>query len=45
MYAGTLAGLDCYLVTDCRIDNLEHPWNGKQGTFVEMVDMLAGLWE
>ncbi|MCI5858154.1 MAG: HAD family hydrolase [Agathobacter sp.] len=43
MYAGTLAGLDCYLVTDCRIDHPEHPWNGKQGTFAEMVDMLAGL--
>lgn len=43
MYAGTLAGLDCYLVTDCRIPSPKHPWAGAQGTFAELVDMLRAL--
>lgn len=43
MYAGTLAGLDCYLVTDCRIPDEKHPWNGAQGTFADMVEMLRNL--
>lgn len=43
MYAGSVAGLDCYLVIDCRIEDSKHPWSGKSGTFAEMVEMLERL--
>lgn len=43
MYAGTLAGMDCYLVTDTVIESKDHPWNGPRGTFAEMVEMLKAL--
>jgi len=43
MYAGTLAGMDCYLVTDCIEASEEHPWNGPKGTFTEMIKMLESL--
>lgn len=43
MYAGTLAGLNCYLVTDTRIASEKHPWTGESGTFAEMVEMLKAL--
>lgn len=43
MYAGTKAGLSCYLVTDCRIPDPKHPWQGKQGTFPELVEYLKAL--
>jgi FMN phosphatase YigB (HAD superfamily) len=43
MYAGSLAGLDCYLVTDCMIADEKHPWEGAKGTFVEMLEMLRNL--
>jgi hypothetical protein len=43
MYAGSLAGMDCYLVTDCMISSEAHPWTGAKGTFTEMVDMLCRL--
>jgi FMN phosphatase YigB (HAD superfamily) len=43
MYAGTVAGLNCYLVTDCMISSKEHPWEGPKGTFAEMVAMLEQL--
>ncbi len=43
MYAGSTAGLNCYLVTDCLIESKEHPWKGMRGTFQEMVEMLKEL--
>lgn len=43
MYAASLAGLSCYLVTDWMIPNAKTPWNGPRGTFAEMVDMLKAL--
>ncbi len=43
MYAGTQAGLNTYLVTDCRITSEKHPWTGIQGTFSEMIKMLKTL--
>lgn len=43
MYAGTQAGLNCYLVTDCLIPSKEHTWTGPRGTFKEMIEMLKAL--
>lgn len=43
MYAGTKAGLDCWLVTDCAIPSEAHPWQGLKGTFAELVEMLKNL--
>lgn len=43
MYAGSKAGMDCYLVTDCKEADEEHPWTGPQGTFKEMIEMLKNL--
>lgn len=43
MYAGTKAGLNCWLVTDWMISSPEHPWNGPKGTFAETVEMLKSL--
>jgi HAD superfamily hydrolase (TIGR01549 family) len=43
MYAASLTGMDCFLVTDCMIESREHPWRGKRGTFREMVEMLEEL--
>lgn len=36
-------GMDCYLVTDCRLPCAENPWHGPQGTFTEMLEMLKSL--
>ena len=42
--AATTAGMDAYLVTDCLIPAKDGSvWNGKSGTFVEMVEMLNNL--
>jgi FMN phosphatase YigB (HAD superfamily) len=43
MYAGSLVGLNCYLVTDCMIASEEHPWTGAKGSFAEMLEMLERL--
>lgn len=43
MYAGTKAGLSCYLVTDTAIYNSEHPWNGDKGSFKELISYLESL--
>ncbi len=43
MYAATAAGLQCYLVTDHMIEREDHPWNGKKGTYEEMVAYLREL--
>ena len=43
MYAGSKAGLNCYLVKDWSIRSQEHPWEGESGSFQEMVEMLRSL--
>ena len=43
MYAATSVGMAGYLVTDCRISSEAHPWNGAQGSFRELVEMLRTL--
>lgn len=43
MACATARGMDCYLVTDCRLPDQEHPWTGAMGTFADMVEMLRGL--
>lgn len=43
MYAASLTGLDCYLVTDSLIPSEKHPWQGKRGSFAELVTMLGSL--
>lgn len=45
MHAASSVGMDCYLVTDCVIRREQCPWNGKAGTFTEMVEFLRGLSE
>ena len=42
--AATAAGMDAYLVTDCLIPAKDGSvWNGKSGTFAEMIEMLNNL--
>lgn len=43
MLCASSLGIECYLVTDCIIPCPEHPWQGKKGTFAEMVEMLKSL--
>lgn len=43
MYAGTQAGLNCWLVTDWMIPCPAHPWNGPKGSFIETLEMLKEL--
>lgn len=43
MHCATAAGMDAYLVTDCRLIDKDQPWQGAQGTFAEMVEMLKSL--
>lgn len=43
MYAASMAGMDCYLVTDCKIPFDVKPWHGKHGNFSEMLDFLRSL--
>lgn len=43
MRAAGIAGMDSYLVTDCRIPDPERPWHGAQGSFAEMLEQLARL--
>lgn len=42
MFAAAAAGIDGYLVTDCMIP-ADKPWDGPQGSFAEMVEMLKSL--
>lgn len=37
------AGMDAYLVTDCRIPCPDAPWDGPCGTFTQMLEMLKLL--
>jgi FMN phosphatase YigB (HAD superfamily) len=41
MYAGSLAGLNGYLITDCMIASEAHPWQGARGSFRELIALLA----
>ena len=43
MYAGTVAGLNCYLVTDTMIPSKEHPWSGDRGSFEDLIAFLENL--
>ncbi len=43
MHAASSVGMDCYLVTDCVIRREHCPWNGKSGTFAQMVEFLREL--
>lgn len=43
MFAAQSLGMDTYLVTDCLISRGNGPYEGKCGTFAEMVDFLRGL--
>ena len=38
-----MCGMDAYLVTDCRLVDKDNPWQGAQGTFAQMVEMLKSL--
>ena len=40
MHAAASLGMDCYLVTDCRIPREGYEWSGKQGTFAELKEWL-----
>ncbi len=43
MHAASAVGMDCYLITDCRLPQADKPWNGPMGTFRDAVDMLGAL--
>ncbi len=43
MHAAAAAGMDCYLVTDCRLPLADTPWKGAMGSFADMVEMLQTL--
>ena len=43
MHCATAAGMDAYLVTDCRLIDKDNPWQGAMGSFSEMVEMLKSL--
>ena len=43
MHGATAAGMDAYLVTDCRIPAADAPWQGPQGSFADMLTMLKTL--
>ena len=42
-WAASQAGLRCFLVTDCLIPCEEHTWEGKRGSFAELVQYLSEL--
>ncbi len=42
MKAASSLGMDCYLVTDCIIGDINE-WSGEKGTFSELVDKLKSL--
>ncbi|MBO5525569.1 MAG: HAD family hydrolase [Clostridia bacterium] len=43
MYAAASVGMDTYLVTDCVIKSEKHPYEGKRGTFSDLVALLKSL--
>ena len=42
-YPCGLLGIDCYIVDDCLIKSDEHPYIGKRGSFVDLIDFLKEL--
>jgi len=42
-WAASSLGMDVYLVTDCRIPSKARPWQGRMGSFTELMDWLKGL--
>ena len=43
MACATAAGMDAWLVTDCRIPSAESPWTGPGGSFSDLMTMLNSL--
>ncbi len=43
MHAASSLGIDTYLVTDCLIPSKKKPYEGKRGTFAEMVEFLRNI--
>lgn len=43
MYPAQSIGMNCYLLTDCRIANHDNPWHGQSGCFAELVVFLKNL--
>nr|MBR4281772.1 HAD family hydrolase [Clostridia bacterium] len=43
MQCASSLGMDCYLVTDCRLVDKDNPWTGTMGAFTEMLEMLQKL--
>lgn len=41
MFAATQAGLQCYLITDHIIRREEHPWNGRKGSYTDLIAFLS----
>ncbi len=42
-YPCTSLGVDCYIVDDCLIKSENHPYNGKKGSFTQMLKFLKEL--
>ena len=43
MKGATAAGMDCFLVTDCLIEDEGYIWQGARGTFTELTEKLKLL--
>ena len=43
MACARAAGMDAYLVTDCRLPDANAPWTGPQGSFRDMIELLKSL--
>lgn len=42
-YPCSLLGIDCYIVDDCLISSEKHPYSGKRGSFIDLIDYLKEL--
>lgn len=42
-YPCNLLGIDCYIVDDCLIKSEKHPYSGKRGSFVDLIEYLKEL--
>lgn len=43
MHAAKCAGLDTFLITDCVKENEKFPYNGKKGSFKELIEYIKTL--
>lgn len=43
MYAASSIGMECFFLTDCKIEDKEHPWNGERGSFEDLIKKLESL--